>query len=176
MAVTAAEILENFATGSAVKDSDQFLMGIIGNNNSITLMKVTADLVRAYLYGQVLTKDVQGTLDGEPATLETILTKIQDMLEKSGLIEFDGFVDGVNIRQVSIGGTPDGVYYDRVNNTFCVRVGNSYANNYIGMTDYQPEIFVGQSSVNLYKMRVYKNKEDGMSYMWNGSGLVPLID
>ena len=155
MAVTSTEIISAFASRSAVKDADQFLLGIIGTGNTLTLAKVGADIVKAYLRGDISLTDVKGTLDGEEATLEAIIADIRNrlttmvdratfntysalldsLLIHSGLRHFDGFVDGVTvIKSAGTGFDTDDfpVYYHKTEKCFCAKKNGVYYSNFTG--------------------------------------------
>ncbi len=197
MAVTSAEIIEKFATGSAIKNSDQFLMGVIGSGNNLVLQKIGAEIVKAYLWGNLTTSNITGTLNGSVVSLDVILADIRrilstkaddesfgnlvEIVNHGGLLEFDGFVDDIRILSMSAMIHPDGIYYDRVKKTFCARFGTSYVNNYTdpdtgtGITDYQQTVYTSAAiQVDLWPLRVYKCRSNGMSYMWSNDNLVPV--
>lgn len=62
MAVTQGEVLELFSSVAAIKDTDQFLIGMANSQtNGVTAAKVTASLLRAYLNaGFAITIDSDG--------------------------------------------------------------------------------------------------------------------
>lgn len=199
MAVTSAEILSQFGLGSAVKDSDQFLLGIAGQGGSLTLAKVAASIVKAYLRGNLTTTDITGTVDGEEATLEAILNSIRenltsmvdrtafnqmsaivsDLVEHTGIIHFSGYADGIEIvAQTSYSESMiTGYFYDRVNKTFIAHLDEEV--EWVGgRTEYcnwSPSMsqYIKQVGV-LWPMKVYHCDADGMNYMWDGTDLIQL--
>lgn len=198
MATTATEILSKFGLASAVKDADQFLIGVAGTEGSLTLAKVAATIVRAYLRGDITTADVSGTLSGETATLEAIIADIysrllstvdrsafnrmsdivNSLMEHSGLIYFDGFADGELIAGISYTDSDyKAILYDRFNKQFVLEmpspvetVGGTtpYCNWWPGASDYM------KKEGEMWPLKVYRCRQDGVSYMYDGDTLVPL--
>ena len=117
------------------------------------------------------------------------MTEKVAFLEHVGVVPFWGFVDNVTVQNYSpTTGTVLGVYYDKTRKCFLAKIseqgvltGSGTARYFLsyGVGDYEPAIWGNiADSFRPWPLRVYKNLQDGMSYMWSeyDNDIVPLDD
>lgn len=114
---------------------------------------------------------------------ETLNKKATTMLLHTGIVDFNGFVDNVEIQNVSAtSGMWRSAVFDITRKVFLGMISTSFLSapryylNY-ALDGHSPSHY-GDAENNFtpWKYTIFRCLEDGKSYMWNGTDLIPIHD
>lgn len=124
-------------------------------------------------------------LNTQKADFDDLQGQVDSIRQHAGIIEFEGFVDDAVVREMSMVEENPQVYFIKEKKTFCISTnGVTFFNNFmtpdesLSIRDYQTFAYMNNSSnkPSPWPMHVYRCKEDGVSYMWNGTEMIPLFE